>query len=78
MTLSADKPLEIGSHTFQSRLFVGTGKYASLTTMQEALEVSGTRCVTVAVRRLELGVPEGKTLLDYLDQQLLFALDVGV
>ena len=69
MALPADKPLEIGTHTFQSRLFVGTGKYASLTTMQEALEVSGTQCVTVAVRRLELGVPEGKTLLDYLDTQ---------
>jgi thiazole synthase len=34
--------------------------------MVESLEVSGTQCVTVAVRRMQLGVPEGKTLLDYL------------
>jgi len=34
--------------------------------MSRALEASGTQCVTVAVRRLELGTPQGKTLLDYL------------
>lgn len=62
-----DAPLVIGKHTFRSRLFVGTGKYDDLGVMREALEVSGTECVTVAVRRLELGVPKGKTLLDYLD-----------
>ena len=67
MTLPEDAPLTIGPHTFSSRLFVGTGKYAELSTMEEALEVSGTDCVTVAVRRLELGMPKGKTLLDYLD-----------
>ena len=68
MTLH-DAPLQIGPHTFSSRLFVGTGKYPDLEMMQEALEVSGTECVTVAVRRLELGVPEGKSLLDYLDTE---------
>jgi thiazole synthase len=69
MTLPQDELLEIGPHTFSSRLFVGTGKYPELSIMQEALEVSGTECVTVAVRRLELGVPEGKSLLDYLDTE---------
>ena len=64
-----DRPLIIGSHTFASRLFVGTGKYDDLGVMSEALEVSGTQCVTVAVRRLELGVPHGKSLLDYLDRE---------
>ena len=67
MTLLQDEPLEIGPHTFSSRLFVGTGKYPDLEIMQAALEVSGTDCVTVAVRRLELGVPPGKSLLDFLD-----------
>lgn len=62
-----DTPLRIGAHTFESRLFVGTGKYDDLAVMQEALEVSGSQCVTVAVRRMSLGMPEGKTLLDYLD-----------
>jgi len=37
--------------------------------MAAALETSGTECVTVAVRRMELGVPKGKTLLDYLDRE---------
>ncbi|MCC6784721.1 MAG: thiazole synthase [Planctomycetes bacterium] len=62
-----DVPLVLGAHTFTSRLFVGTGKYADLATMRDALDASGTECVTVAVRRLSLGVPQGKTLLDYLD-----------
>ena len=65
--IPADRPLVIGSHEFESRLFLGTGKYDDLQVMQEALRASGTQCVTVAVRRIKLGVPEGKTLLDYLD-----------
>jgi len=61
-----DRPLVLGPHTFHSRLFLGTGKYPSMESMVEALAVSGTQCVTVAVRRLEFGTPKGKTLLDYL------------
>lgn len=67
----ADRPLVIGGRTYSSRLFVGTGKYDDLDVMQEALDVSGTECVTVAVRRLEVGMPEGKTLLDFLDLEKL-------
>ena len=59
----------LGGHTFTSRLFVGTGKYPSMESMVEALAVSGTQCVTVAVRRMQLGVPDGKTLLDYLPRE---------
>ncbi|MBK8975307.1 MAG: thiazole synthase [Planctomycetes bacterium] len=62
-----DRPLQIGVRVFGSRLFVGTGKYDDLSIMQQALDASGTECVTVAVRRLSLGVPAGRTLLDYLD-----------
>src|SRR5688572_15578015 len=61
-----DEPLLIGPHRFRSRLFLGTGKYPSMESMVDALAVSGTQCVTVAVRRLSLGTPQGKTLLDYL------------
>jgi thiazole synthase len=64
-----DTPLTIGKHAFTSRLFLGTGKYPTPESMVEALAVSGTQCVTVAVRRLQLGVPQGKSLLDYLDRQ---------
>ena len=64
-----DTPLQIGPHRFTSRLFLGTGKYPSMESMVEALAVSGTQCVTVAVRRMQLGVPQGKTLLDYLPRE---------
>ncbi|MCA8957003.1 MAG: thiazole synthase [Planctomycetes bacterium] len=69
MTPTDDPPLEIGPHSFQSRLFVGTGKYRDLDVMRDALAASGTECVTVAVRRMQLGVPAGKSLLDYLDRE---------
>src|SRR5690606_29661076 len=36
-----DEPLRLGSYTFRSRLFVGTGKYASFEQMRDCLEASG-------------------------------------
>jgi thiazole synthase len=66
VTALVDSPLVLGQHSFTSRLFLGTGKYPSMDSMVESLAVSGTQCVTVAVRRLQLGAPQGKTLLDYL------------
>ena len=59
--------LRIGSHTFSSRLIVGTGKYASYEVMQRALDISGTECITVAVRRERLINAEGKSLLEFID-----------
>lgn len=59
--------LQIGSHTFGSRLVVGTGKYSSYAAMREALDISGTECITVAVRRERLIDAEGKNLLDFID-----------
>ena len=59
--------LKIGSHTFASRLIVGTGKYANYELMGEALDVSGTECITVAVRRERLIDADGKNLLDFID-----------
>ena len=60
----------IGPFEFRSRLFVGTGKYASFEQMSEALTASQCQVVTVAVRRDVLSA-EGKTrggsLLDHLD-----------
>jgi thiazole synthase len=59
--------LTIGGHTFSSRLIVGTGKYPDYEDMREALDVSGTECITVAVRRERLIDAEGKNLLDFID-----------
>ena len=65
----SDDVLTLGKYTFKSRLFVGTGKYASLDVMKQALEASGTEVVTVAVRRMDLADRPGETLLDYIDRE---------
>jgi thiazole synthase len=59
--------LRIGSHTFSSRLIVGTGKYADYELMSQALDISGTECITVAVRRERLIDASGKNILDFID-----------
>ncbi len=57
----------LGRHALHSRLIVGTGKYASYELMQQALELSGTQCITVAVRRERLVDRDGRNILDYID-----------
>ncbi len=59
--------LRIGSFQVADRLFVGTGKYADYTQMQQALDASGCQVVTVAVRRERLIDADGRSLLDHLD-----------
>ncbi|MEX1040951.1 MAG: thiazole synthase [Pirellulaceae bacterium] len=66
-SITADPPLQIGSHTLHSRLIVGTGKYDTLEQMQQSLDLSGTDCITVAVRRERLYDPTGRNLLDAID-----------
>ncbi len=63
----SDESLRIGSHTFASRLIVGTGKYASYELMSQALEIAEAECLTVAVRRERLIDAQGKNLLDFID-----------
>jgi thiazole synthase len=60
-------PLVIGSHSFRSRLLVGTGKYATLELMRDCLAASGCEVVTVAVRRERLFDKDGRNILEYLD-----------
>jgi thiazole synthase len=69
VTADPEDTLRLGNHVFQSRLIVGTGKYSSFETMQKALALSATQCVTVAVRRERLVDAEGRNILDYLDLQ---------
>ena len=63
--------LKIGGQLFDSRLIVGTGKYANFQLMREAIEASGAQMVTVAVRRINLdpstSPAAGENLLDSLD-----------
>lgn len=66
MTLNDDS-LKLGPWQLNSRLFVGTGKYASYKQMADALEASGCQVVTVAVRRENLQDRAKESILDYLD-----------
>jgi len=65
--LHADAPLVLGNHTFDSRLIVGTGKYATYDLMRECLEASGAEVITVAVRRERLIDKEGRSILEFID-----------
>lgn len=46
--------LKIAGREFGSRLFVGTGKFASCEAMAAAIEASGAEMVTVALRRVDI------------------------
>lgn len=59
--------LTIAGKEFNSRLMVGTGKYASNEQMVAALEASGAEIITVAVRRVNLAEMGKGCMLDYID-----------
>jgi thiazole synthase len=61
--------LKIADRTFESRLLVGTGKFANNSLMRDALEASGTEIVTVALRRADLtgGHDAFADILEYID-----------
>ncbi|WP_298869169.1 thiazole synthase [uncultured Gimesia sp.] len=64
---STESSLILGTHHLNSRLIVGTGKYATYELMQESLEVSGADVITVAVRRERLIDADGRNILDFID-----------
>ncbi len=61
--------LQIANKTFNSRLFLGTGKFPSNESMRDALASSGTEIVTVALRRADLTGTKDKfaNILDFVD-----------
>jgi len=66
--------LRIGDRQFNSRLFVGTGKYRSFQEMARCHAASGAEVVTVAVRRVNLTDKSKESLLDYIDRSRMFIL----
>ncbi|PLX72532.1 MAG: thiazole synthase [Desulfuromonas sp.] len=60
--------LIIAGRAFQSRLMVGTGKFASNQAMVAAMEGSGCQIVTVALRRVDIDNP-ADDLLNHIDRQ---------
>ena len=66
--------LTIAGRQFDSRLFVGTGKYRSFAEMARCHQASGAEVVTVAVRRVNLTDKSKESLLDYIDRSKFFIL----
>jgi thiazole synthase len=65
--------LTIAGRTFNSRLFTGTGKFASAALMCQALTASASEMVTVALRRIDLNDPEDD-IMQVLDRDRFFFL----
>jgi thiazole synthase len=59
--------MRIAGQQFESRLILGTGGFPRLETLAEAIRVSGTEMVTVAMRRIEAAGPASRgSLVDVL------------
>ncbi len=58
--------LKIAGREFNSKLFLGTGKFSSLELMREAIIASGTELVTVALKRVNIAEKKD-SLLEYLN-----------
>ena len=69
-------PLIIAGREFQSRLFLGTGKFASPEAMRAALAASGAQIVTVALRRADLSGHHDPyaNILDFIDAEKFLIL----
>lgn len=61
--------LVIQGRSFPSRLFIGTGKYASVEQCRDAIRASGATVVTVAVRRVNLAETGRGSLLGMLREE---------
>ncbi|VAX24357.1 Thiazole synthase [hydrothermal vent metagenome] len=60
--------LEIAGRKFDSRLLMGTGKFRSPVEMESALETSGSKIVTVALRRVDLNNPNDH-IMNHVDPE---------
>lgn len=66
--------LNIGKHSFNSRLIIGTGKYESLQQTANAVKASGAEIVTVAVRRVNIENNGNEKLQDYVNPKEIMYL----
>ena len=65
----ASDVLTVAGRTFNSRLIIGTGKYASYAQNAQAAEAADVDMVTVALRRVNLSNPDEDRLTDHLSPQ---------
>jgi thiazole synthase len=65
--MNTSNDLVIAGRAYSSRLLVGTGKYKDFAQTREAIDASGAKIVTVAIRRMNIGQnPNEPNLLDAL------------
>ncbi|MEK7354463.1 MAG: thiazole synthase [Chloroflexota bacterium] len=62
--------LVIGGRQIDSRLFMGTGKFADYRLIPEVIRASKAQVVTVALRRVDFGTPE-ENMLKYLPPDII-------
>ena len=62
--------LKIGEQELDSRLLIGTGKYASHTIMPDVINKSGSQVVTMAVRRVDITSKEDN-ILEYIPKETI-------
>lgn len=62
--------LEIGGKKINNRLFIGTGKFASLKLMQKTIEEANVDVVTVAIRRVDTS-SKTENILDYIPKKCI-------
>ena len=69
-----DDKLTIAGRTFNSRLMTGTGKYPSMSAMQQSVAASGCEIITVAVRRVQTKAPGHEGLAEAIDWSKIWML----
>ena len=62
--------LKIKDREFKSRLFIGTGKFASNQIMQKAILESESEMVTVALRRVDFGNAVQENIVDFVSKNI--------
>ena len=73
--LPGEEPWELAGLTLTSRLLLGTSRYPSTQVLLDALDASGTRLVTVALRRVDpTRGADGESLYDLLTARGLHLL----
>jgi len=65
-----DDNLIIAGRKVASRLFIGTGKFASYNLIPRVIKASGAQVVTVALRRVDFGQAE-ENMLEYLPENTI-------
>ena len=68
------KKLIIADKEFDSRLFLGTGKFPSNAIMGEAIIASGTQMVTTAMKRVDIENSNQDDMLKYIPRQEIILL----